>query len=366
MTPGQTEAFTKTLLEIPVRARLDTLLDYFLDQRDGLLLYSPVYFLVVPGLVELWRRRRRDFVCFLLIAAPFLLNYALFTHRQGASPQGRVLAPLTWIGAVALGEFLVRNRRRAFGWLFGGAAAAGAALAAVLLANPTFLYQPTTHEFTSRPGDLFVHLSNARFFLPSFLPSFIKVDNTGYWPNYAWVAAVAALAAAYTLSGGQPPPRRAAPHLAVWAALATAVFLWVLYPRVVLFPVKTIEYSPQRALGFTAYPTARGVIAKDTGDVWLHAEKPYRLLFSSRSPFEKVRLQFGSAKGDYDIRVSLFDLPLVEARTSRTVREFIFEPKAFARVRDLYVYELAVGLEHLTKESMQLDPFLFRLTPLRK
>jgi hypothetical protein len=366
MAPGRAEAFKQTLLGIPLRARLDSFLDYFLDQRDGLLLYSPVYFFALLGLVDLWRRRRRDFWCLLIIALPFLLNYALFTHRQGASPQGRVLAPLSWVGAIALGEFLVRNRRQAFTWLFGAAAAAGLALATVLLAHPTFLYQPTTHEFTSRPGDLFVHLSNIRFFLPAWLPSFIKVDNTRYWPDYIWVAAVIALVAAYAASGREKPLGRAAPHLFAWAALAAAVLLWVVYPRTVLFPVKTIEYSPQRALGFTAYPTARGVIAKESGDIYLHVEKPYTLLFSSRSPLEKLRLEFGSDKGEYEVGIGLFDLQLLETRTSRGTQEFSFEPKACYRVRSFYVYELGIGLEHLSAESMQLDPFRIQVTPLRK
>ena len=366
MTPGRAEAFKQALQGIPLRARIDSFLDYFLDQRDGLLLYSPIYLFAFLGFVELWRRRRRDFWCFLIIALPFLLNYALFTHRQGASPQGRVLAPLSWIGAIALGEFIVSNRRQAFTWLFGGAAAAGLAVAALLLAHPTFLYQPTTHEFTSRPGDLFVHLSNIRFFLPSFLPSFIKVDNTRYWPDYVWVAAVIALVAAYAACRGEKPLGRDARHLPVWAGLAAVVFLWVLYPRAVLFPVKTIEYSPQRALGFTAHPTAKGVIAKEAGDIYLHVEKPYTLLFSSRSPLEKLRLEFGSEKGEYAVRLRLFDLPLLETRTTLGLQEFIFEPKAFYRLRSLYVYDLDLGLEHLSAESMQLAPFLFQVTPLRK
>ena len=366
MTPGRAEAFKQVLLGIPLRARLDSLLDYFLDQRDGLLLYSPIYLFAFLGFVELWRRRRRDFWCFLIIVLPFLLNYALFTHRQGASPQGRVLAPLSWIGAIALGEFLVHNRRPAFTRLFVAAAAAGLAVAAVQLAHPTYLYQPTTHEFTSRPGDLFVYLSNIRFFLPPLLPSFIKVDNTRYWPNYAWVAAAIAFVALYAASRKEKPLGRAAGHLAVWAGLAAAVFLWVLYPRAVTFPVKTVEYSPQRAIGFTAYPTDKGVIAKDTGGIYLHVEKPYTFLFSSRSPLENLRLAFGSDKGEYAVRLRLFDLPLLETRTSRETREYIFEPKVFYRVRNLYVYELGVGLEHLSTESMQLDPFLFQVTPWRK
>lgn len=363
MTPGRAEAFRETFLGIPLRARIETFLDYFLDQRDGLLLYSPVYFFAFLGFVELWRRRRRDFWCLLFIALPFLFNYAVFTHRQGASPQGRVLAPLSWVGAVALGEFLVHNRRRLFTWLFGTAAAAGLGLTGLLLAHGPFLYQPTTHEFTSRPGDLFAYLSNIRFFLPPLLPSFIKIDNAGYWPNYIWVAALVGFVAAYAASRRERPAGRALPYIFVWSVMAAAIFLWVLYPRPVLYPVKTIEYSAQRELGFTSYPTAGGVIAKDSGDIYLHIDRPYTFLLSSRSPVEEFRLVFGSDNGDFATKLGLFDVPILEATTSHGKQEAVFTPPAAYRQRGLYIYDLAVGLEHLSEESMQLHPFLLQVRP---
>jgi hypothetical protein len=368
LTPGRAEAFKQALLGIPLRARVDAFMDYFLDQRDGLLLYAPIYFFVFLGFVELWRRRRRDFWCLLFIAFPFLFNYALFTHRQGASPQGRVLAPLSWIGAIAIGEFLFRNRRPAFARLFGGATAAGVVLAGILLAHPPYLYQPTTHEFTSRPGDLFVHLSNLRFFLPPFLPSFIKVDNTRYWPDYVWVAATIAVVALYAVRRAPRPTGRpsAALPLLVYGVLGAAFFLWVLFPRTVLYPVKTVEYSPQRALGFYTFPIGKGVVAKAEGDFYLHVEKSYKFVFSSRAPLGKVRLTYGSEKGDFDLRLRLFDLPLLETQTAGAVEEWAFAPLAFYRYRGLFVYELNLELAHRSAESMQLDPFLFQITPLRE
>ena len=367
MAPGRAEAFKQTLLGIPLRARINSFLDYFLDQRDGLLLYSPVYAFAFLGFVELWRRRRRDFCCLLLIASPFLLNYALFTHRQGASPQGRVLAPLSWIGVIAIGEFLARGHRRIFSWLFGAASAAGLVLAGILLAHPSFLYQPTTHEFTTRPGDLFVHLSNMRFFLPRLLPSFLKIDNAGYWPDYLWAAAVIGLIVFYAVARREEPAGRVcvAPHLLAYGVLAAAFFLWILFPRTVLYPVEKVEYSPQRALGFYTFQTRSGVVAKPEGNFYLHVEKTYRFVFGSRAPLERIKLKFGSEKGDYSLRLGLFDLPLLQTQTASASQEYVFEPKAFYRLGNLFIYELDLDLSHRSAESMQLAPFLFRITPWR-
>ena len=365
LTPERAEAFKQTLLAIPLRARVDAFLDYFLDQRDGLLLYSPVYFFAFLGLVEIWRRRKRDFWCFLLVGLPFLANYALFTHRQGASPQGRVLTPLTWIGAIAIGHFLVHNRRKILSFLFAAASAAGLAIAGLLLAHPSFLYQPTTHEFTSRPGELFVHLSNLHFFLPPLLPSFIKVDNSRYWPNYIWLAGLAVFVLAYALSRKERPLGRAVPVISVYSALAAAFFLWVLFPRPVLFPVKTVQYSPQRALGFYTFPMGKGVIGKDSGDFYLHLERGYKFVFGSRTKLDKVKLVFGSAKGEYNLALSLFDLPLFEGQTAYETRELNFAPAAAYRFRSLFLYEVDVRLLHRSEESMLLDPFRFQVIPAR-
>lgn len=363
LTPERTEAFKQTVLQIPLRARLDAFLDYFLDQRDGLLLYSPWYFFAFFGFIDIYRRRRRDFWCFFLLSLPYLLNYAFFTHRQGASPQGRVLTPLSWIAALAAGSFLVHNRRQVFSFLFGMATAASFIVTALLLVHPSFLYQPTTHEFTSRPGDLFVHLSNLHFFLPPFLPSFIKVDNTRYWPNYVWLLAILVGILLYALFRQEKPLARWIPPVFTSGALVASFFLWVLYPRTPLHPTKTIRYSNQKALGFYTFPIGKGVVSKENGDFYLHFEKNYKFVFSSRTPLRKIRLILGSEKGDYSIQVSFFDLPVLEARTTLETREFVFEPATFYSYRNLFLYELNVCLTHHSSESMLLDPYLFQVIP---
>jgi hypothetical protein len=365
MSPERTEAVRQLLLGIPLRARIDTFLDYFLDQRDGLFLYSPLYLFALLGFVEIYRHRRRDFWSLLFIGLPFLLNYALFTHRQGASPQGRVLTPLSWILIIAVATFLVHNRRKIFSFLFGGAAAASFIIAGILLARPSFLYQPTTHEFTSRPGDLFVYLGNLHVFLPSYLPSFIKVDNSRYLPNTLWLTAILLFFLAYILFRKERPLGRAVLPFCLSGLLAAGFFLWVLFPRGPLFPVKTVNYSPQSALGFYTMSMGKGVITKESGDFYLHLEKRYRLLFASRRKLEAVKLRFGSNSGDYDLEMRQFDLPLWKGRSAFQVREVIFRPAAAYKLRNLNLYEIDLRLVHRSAESMLLEPFLFQVLPWR-
>jgi len=368
ITASEARELTNAFLELPLASRIETFLDYFLDQRDGLFLYAPFYAFALLGLVEMVRRARKELIGMLLIAGPFVLNYAFFTHRQGYCPQARVLAPLSWIGAVAVGYFLAHNGRRFFRWLFGAAAAAGTAVSLVLLRHPSFLYQPTTHDYTQRAGDLFVHLSNIRFFLPSLLPSFIKVNNAGYWPNYVWTAAVAVFVAVYLLTKNRDRgPSKPAFHAAVAAVLlAAGIFLCVLFPRTALFPSWTVRFSGGGSLGFYLMPMGRGVVAKNEAEMYLHFAKSYRFLFSSRTPLEAVKLRYGSVKGEHEIRAGFFDLPLFEARTNREMAERVFTPAAAYRWRGLYVYDLTVDLRKYSDENLLEDPYLVQILPLRK
>ena len=365
MTPERLQAFKEAVLSLPLLQRIDSFFDYFLDQRDGLLLYAPLYFFVFLGFVEIFRKSKRDFLFFLFLVLPYLLNYAFFTHRQGYSPQGRVLAPISWIGAIAIGYFLVENRKKIFAFFFWFLSLASLVLAGLLLLHPSFLYQPTTHEFTSRPGDLFVHLSNIHFFLPAFLPSFIKVDNVGYWPNYLWVIAVATFIMLYIfLKAKENPSLRPAFHnIFGLVLLSGASFLWVLYPRPALHQTHTVFYSPQKAMGFYLFPMGTGVVAKKTGELYLHEEKTYKVLFSSRRRLDKVKVIFGSEKGEYEAGLRFFDIPLFEGRTNFEKKELTLTPPAYYGFKNLFLYELELSIKKRSSESMLVDPYLLSIVP---
>ena len=365
MSAEQFREWRQMVIGIPLRERFDAFLDYFLDQRDGLLLYSPVYAFAFLGLIEMFRKAKREFFALVFIALPFVLNYGFFTHRQGYSPQGRVLLTVSWVAAIAVGYFLAHNRKPFFTGAFRLAAFAGLSLVVVMLFHPSFLYQPTTHDFTERPGDLFIFLGNMHTFLPTFLPSFIKIDNTHYAPNYAWVAALLGFILLYVFLKKAREARPFVRTAFILALTAAGAYLWVLYPRAPLYPVETIPYSVTRALGLHTFSMGNGVVVKPTGELYLHAPKSYRFLFSSRRRLDEVRIAYGSEKGEYGIAARFFDLPLFEDRTILGRKEYVLEPPAAYRVKGLYLYEISVDLTKYSTENMQLDPYFLSITPVK-
>jgi hypothetical protein len=110
-------------------------------------------------------------------------------------------------------------------------------------------------------------------------------------------------------------------------------------------------------------PMGAGVVAKNDGEMYLHFEKSYRFLFSSRRPLESVKLVYGSKKGEHEIRAKFFDMPLIEAKTSREMKDWTFVPLAFYRLRDLYVYDITVDLKKFSDENLLEDPYFFQILP---
>ncbi len=377
-SPERSRALMQAILAYPLSMRLDSFFDYFLDQRDGLLLYAPVYLFALLGIVPAWRKRRSDVGYAALVAAPFLFNYAFFTHRQGVSPQGRVLAPLIWIGALMLAHFVAGTRNRFFRGAFGIGAAASVAIAVLMHFHPDFLYQPTTHEVTERAGAFFVYLSNMRFFGPPFLPSFLKFPVQDYPPNTVWIAAVAALAVLYAIFGmgsrlqnskklnfvdATPITRRT--HLVIACALLAGVFwMWCWQPRTVLYPTWTSDYPVKTKLGFYLNATGNAVITRENGRFYLHEVRPHRFVFASEKKLDRLKIAYGSETEDFETRVRFFDLPLTEGRTLKEIREFVFEPKASYMFRGRYFYEIGIDIVRLSPKKEVVEPYFFQIAPL--
>lgn len=309
LSPEQSAAFLETLLKgITPLMRLETLLDYFFDQRDGLLLYNPLYFLAFPGLLLALKNFRRYRV-HLLLAAPaalFIANHAFSTIRAGYCPQGRYLAPAAWALMLFAVIYYREGRQRRLRGAFLALPAYSLFVSAAQALAPLTLYQPTTHDTLQRAGALFQGWSNQFVDLPKLLPSFIKTDNRGYLPNPAFLA-LFALLVLLALSRRPLLRRRPAP-LAPWIAFFAAFALASLFPRLNGADPRLIP-GP-RGVPCRVYldPPAR---AGEGGPDWLRLGRDCRVRLETLAPLQsiEVRLANRNARRPLSVSVSLFDEP---------------------------------------------------------
>ncbi len=163
LSPEGTKALFETILnKITLTMRWETLLDYFFDQRDGLLLYTPFYFFAFPGLLLALKNFKR-YRLHLLVALPavlFVFNHAFSTIRPGYCPQGRYLTPVVWTLLLFTLIYYRESRNPFFKKILLTLPLYSFFVVASQLAQPMTLYQPTTHDTLVRPGLLFLNWSN--------------------------------------------------------------------------------------------------------------------------------------------------------------------------------------------------------------
>ncbi len=187
MDGRQTVGFLKEMLTgIPFRFRIETLLGYFLDQRDGLLFTAPVYFLGFLGLIEIARRRMRELWLIVFIIAPYILVSAFLTQRTGYAPPARPLIAVIWGPAILMGYFLAHNTKKLFTFTENLGIGLSLVFVGIFCVKPAALYMETTAGTVERGGSLFYLLSNLHFSLPKLLPSFLKVPEWRWLPNFVW------------------------------------------------------------------------------------------------------------------------------------------------------------------------------------
>lgn len=177
----------KNFFSIPLGLKIETLLSFFLDQRDGLLVYAPVFLILFLVFKKEIRSQIRDFSLLAALFLSYILSHAFTTVRGAYSPAARPTLFALWIMAV----FLIAYYRQAgeIGkTLFRFLAGLTAFATVWFFYYPLFLYQPVTREISQRASSLLLFLGSSAVNLTSIFPSFLKKPNADYLPNWIWLA----------------------------------------------------------------------------------------------------------------------------------------------------------------------------------
>lgn len=166
--------------------RLSTFFSYFIDQRDGVFFYSPIYFFGLLGWVHWYRHERRRSVYALFIFLAHTGLYSFFTHRGGFAPPARPMLPVIWV--LALGwPYWWKARHRPWVRTIASISILFSLLIPWYMATlPHSIYQSTNHDVTTRASLTYERLSNLLVYLPDLLPSYVKSFSGPWWPNYIW------------------------------------------------------------------------------------------------------------------------------------------------------------------------------------
>lgn len=362
MSTEESFAFARDLLfGIPWRYRLETLLGYFLDQRDGLLLYAPLYFFSWLGVLEMARRKKRLLFALLALSSPYVLVSAFLTQRTGYAPPARPLVAVIWAGAILLGFFLAHNQKKIFAYLFNLAACLSFIFVFLLLKYPMNLYQETTRGITERGGGLFFLLSNIQFRLPSLLPSFLKIEDWFWLPNFVWPFLILLFGRVYLIGRKSSLPLDNRLQTVLISFGLVIFFVWFgLYPRKVLLnPTRVTAPSGQTAIFYSISRSARPV---GSGRFQLREDnRTYRFYFVTSVPIEELRLQLGSREGEYKFTLRIFDEVFARGKTSGEMKTATLKNPPRYKLNKKSYYELFLDLGKGRGVQTELQPYLLMI-----
>ncbi|MBN2346327.1 MAG: hypothetical protein JXO51_08030 [Candidatus Aminicenantes bacterium] len=327
---------------IPLKFQVETLLSFFLDQRDGLLVVAPVFLLVFLAFKKRVRSSVRDFALLASLAVPYVLFHAYTTVRGGYSPLARPLVFCLWIMIVLLAALYRATPSGSLRSLFRLLAGMTAFASVWFLYYPLFLYQPVTRQVTERASSWLRFMSSEAIDLASFFPSFLKRDNSAYLPNGVWLAALAVALLLYYSPFQRPLPpwmRRAAPPLLGLALL----FLFCGFPHVRL-------QNRYAASGLSFFCSSRNFAPQHEAEAFrARAGQDYDLFFDLK----------GSAADELNLLFFNLERTALRVRNGRTLlMEAAGEPQRRLRLslRGLKGFSLAGrSLVHLGLETTAME-----------
>lgn len=364
MTGTQQESLQfagSVLFGVPIRDRLETLAGYFLDQRDGLLFYSPLFFFSLLGVWEMFKKRRKELFLLLFLGAPYVLVSASLTQRTGYAPQARPLVAVIWFMIIGLGHFLNENKGTIFAYVKNFAAAVSVVFVVLLLSQPVNLYQETTRGTTQRGGGLFYLLSNLHFNLTNLLPSYLKVENRSWLPNLAWPVIIILFVLAYALSKKRDVPLRFFTHVGVACTGIVVFFFWfALYPRLVLLNPTRVTFPSGDKVIF--YSLSRSARRAEAGRFFLREDgRVYRFYLTTERPVEELGLVFGSEYGEYPSTLHIFDETLLQEKLVPEVQSLkLTRPPRYKLGRRSF-YEVILDLGKGTVATSDRTPYQFAI-----
>jgi hypothetical protein len=303
----------KNFFAIPLKFKIETLLSFFLDQRDGLLVYAPVFLLIfLVGKKEI-RGNIRDFFLLAALFLSYILFHAFTTVRGAYSPAGRPSLFVMWIMAIFLAAYYRHSRPGIFKSLFRWLAGLTVFATVWFFYYPLFLYQPVTREVSQRASSWLLFMSSEAADLPSFFPSFLKKENAAWLPNRVWLALIAVGILSYYAGSSWTLWRKAARILYPLLGLAL-LFLVCYFPHVRL----QTRYA---SAGLSFFCNSRNfVFRQDMNAFRVLAGQDYDLFFEMKgSAADRLNLVFFNG-GDAAIRVRNGKKNLMDVQRGRQSR----------------------------------------------
>jgi len=350
--------------QISLKMRIETLLNYFFDQRDGLLLYNPFYLFSFTGFIIALKKYKKYFK-FLLISIPailFILSYAALTHRGGHCPQARPLVPTIWFFTIFAGIFYIESNNFSLKSIFKSLPFYSIFIVIYQVFNPLTLYQTTTHDNLYRAGLLFQELSNINIYLPRLLPSYVKLNNNEqYLPNIIFLI-ILTLFIIISYKIYNKNHNKNLLKISLLTLFSFLILMLSVFPKIPYY--NTTHVKGINNLAYNIYGTSTYPKRVNERKFFTNNKGTYTYTFSTLREPKSIQLRFLNEERDFSayIKAYNFDKKILEKKLNGNKIFFNINKPKFKKFKGVYFIRITLKVLNIDKDSyfyFQFIPFAY-------
>jgi hypothetical protein len=282
-----------------LKPKVATLLSYFIDQKEGLLIYAPIYIFCFTGLYGLYRLNTKDFWFVTVLLLVYVGGHAYVHQSSGFSPPTRPLVAIIWIFALLLaaGNKICEN---CFGKkLLKALLFISFIIALLLTIYPDTLYQNIVKN-TMEPSKLYLKLSSFYFDFTKMLPSLLDLDILSWKAIIFWLGIfIAAVIFLFYLCFRKKAIKRedevndyAISLTFTMIILCMCIILFCLFPRINVDRLPAMEFTDN--ITFKVYSLEGNIYGPELDGIWIKGEKEARLIIQSPGKIKIIKLELQS------------------------------------------------------------------------
>jgi hypothetical protein len=338
------EAWLDSIMRTGLITFLKRSAGYFLDQRVGIFIYSPVLILGIAGFIFLFKQKKKE----ALVLFAFFSVYGMFSayyYWGGFCPPGRPLIPVLWILALFLAVSLNENRNRIRDILRRVSTALSFLIVWAALKNPWILYhEDISSDYAGRAigSNLFNAISNEFINFKEMIPSFVLVKTVNLISLVFWVAFMILVVGIYIRKDKKSDSKSTS--LRIGKQTGVVFFLSLVLLTYVFFDIHLEQKEVYDGQDYELYFQDDNHYGKELEGFWTKGEEQTSVILRSAQPVANIHLMlYGLAEGTTTIQVGPVKKKICRSKIKGLGGKASFPvPKGFL-MRQGYLYTITIS-----------------------
>jgi len=339
----ETQVYTKKLFIFSFYKILSRSLGYFIDQKFGILIYTPLYILGFAGLYFYLKKKRREASLLLAVLSLYWI-FSAIKYWGGHCPPGRPIISVLWILVLFLAIALAEKQ----GGLRKTMKNAGIALSLLIvwgaLKDPWIFYH---EQYASELGGEFLFskltraLSNSFVQFHNLMPSLKELEVLNWLTLAIWIIAICIIVVIYIKKTEKEEPQT--PSFKIVGHVCFVFLFSSLLLTYVFFDIHIDKKEVFEGQKFELCFQDDNHFGKEIGGFWTKGERKTSVILKSPQPLSTIHLTLNSSvEGVTSVQVGSSKKKMKRMRSTGLSKSATFTSIKGFPMRKGYMYYITI------------------------